>query len=130
MELSDSAQFKYLQRAVKCSQRDTAQNIQAKSDKRFQISSQDTMTKVNTYFLENVVTFDYNLRNYIESIDELLKEEKNAIRRLHNQADECELYGFNLYSYLQQLARDNKIHSSDVDRIFVLSLNWPTGVKI
>ena len=84
-------------------------------------------SKVNAYFSQNVVTLEYNLGEYIKNLDNPIQ---NRIRELHNIADETPAYGIKLYEFLQKMASTGNIDEKEVDKIYILSVNWPNGVKI
>ena len=84
----------------------------------------DPFLSVSSYF-SDVITKDYNLRNFVEGLEALDNKMKHTIFKLHNEG--C---GKNLYIYLQELARAEKIDSSKIDKIYALSLSWPVGLKI
>ena len=47
---------------------------------------------------------------------------------LHNLAAEEEVYGESLYMKLLELKSQNLISDDDVERLFILSLEWPLDI--
>ena len=53
----------------------------------------------------------------------------NDVIRLHNEADQDEVHGERLYHKLMKLAHeDGLLDNMDVDRLYVLSIDWPVGL--
>ena len=50
---------------------------------------------------------------------------KNQIIELHNHAKFDALYGVRLYSYLKKKSSEGLMSSADVDKIYILSVDWP-----
>ena len=71
---------------------------------------------------ENFITVVENLQVPIEC--------KNLMIKCHNEANEMPVYGQTLYWLLSYLSNNKKISRDLVDKIFILSLEWPSHIKI
>ena len=83
------------------------------------------MNQYQNYFEFDTLSKTINLKKFLTDLAELSVSEKNKIIMFHNEASTEKIYGIKLHYYLQQLKSQGKISKQTVDKIYVLSIDWP-----
>ena len=76
-----------------------------------------------------MITASDNFKTVVEKCETLRVNEKNTIFRLHNIAEKDEVYGDKLFLYLMALSKLEKLKWSQVEHIYILSVDWPRDFK-
>ena len=81
-------------------------------------------------YFEHFLTKDDNFKEVITRLETLTNDEKNEVFEMHNEAMNGMVYGIGLVKKLFELLYLSKISSDDVDKMYILSIDWPYQVKI
>ena len=88
------------------------------------------ISQYKDFFENDLMAKNMNFKKYLVELPVLSIQEKNRIIELHNSASDDEVYGQNLYKYLQQLILDQKLPKGSEDKLYVLSVDWPESIFI
>ena len=81
-------------------------------------------------FFNDMITMRDNFRISVTQMASWSQSQMNDVIRLHNEADQDEVHGERLYHKLMELEQEGLLESMDVDRLFVMSIDWPVGLKV
>ena len=91
---------------------------------------QSLMKSHRNYFEKSNKSSSLNIKDFILNQKKLSAKEKKIVFKLHNEAYDGETYGKKLCQYCRRLVKAGKISDNDVNRIFILSVDWPLHVYL
>ena len=57
-------------------------------------------------------------------------QDKNTLISLHNHGSEDDIYASRMVQFAQQLMRRRQMSQEDVEKLLVLSIEWPVDIAV
>ena len=71
-----------------------------------------------------------NFKTFLQSLDNMSIKDKNTLIHLHNHGSEDDNYGSRMIQFAQKLQERMQITLEDVEKLLVLSIEWPLNIMV
>ena len=82
------------------------------------------------FFRTDIITSRENLKTVVLEQKNLSVGDIREIFQYHNSACSDDLYGLRLFWCLMRLQKSGKLDQKEVERIYIMSVDWPIGLQI